>query len=228
MKQCVAVVVLVLTAITSLDAATITYEHPFSEESGDSTDSDGLGDPGDSTLVRHYLGGPADLWTVPLFDFSLGVPEVLLIEIEGTATISGEFHDLRGLESVNPVAYFAVIAAPTSFDEDPFVWFTSTYVEPCTEPCDFSVSTDMASSGYLYPITPDTAPVMVQLGLYGADNFVYYEVAASATIRNSINGVARATYFYEPFAEPIPEPTTLVLLGIGLMGAEWKRRRLQR
>ena len=50
-------------------------------------------------------------------------------------------------------------------------------------------------------------------------------VAAPITLRTSLSGVARATYIYE--VTELPEPSTLLLLGGGLLGAAWKRRRRQ-
>ena len=58
------------------------------------------------------------------------------------------------------------------------------------------------------------------------DSRALYDVSISATFDILITGKAVATYSYEPAATDVPEPTTLLLLGSGLIGAEWKRRLL--
>jgi hypothetical protein len=197
----------------------LTYEQAFS--ASDEQHFPGFDDPSlPGFRDRHYLSGPYELWTIPPFDFSLGTPEVVLIDVEGVITIAGRVEDLGNEPSANLFA----IASVYSVLGDRNLIGAGGGGTSCTEPCDFFFESHHGDSGFLYPITPSMPPLQAVFA-FSPDTFVTYEIAATTTIRHSFSGIARATYLYEPFAEQVPEPTTITLLGTGLATTFLKFRR---
>lgn len=90
-----------------------------------------------------------------------------------------------------------------------------------------SMSADRTSYALGVPLTPDSPPLGTYMVGVHADSRAVYDATIAASFDITINGPATLTYYYTP-AAAIPEPTTLLLLGSGLIGAEWKRRRRQR
>ena len=89
--------------------------------------------------------------------------------------------------------------------------------------------TRIVSVGKSTPYDPEFAAFTVPIPYWSTDTFFVLQdddgiVALPITVRTSLNGVARASYIYAP----VPEPSTLLFLGGGLLGAGWKRKRRQR
>ena len=135
--------------------------------------------------------------SIPAFDFSLGIPEVLIVEVvEGTVAISGQIHDLGGA----PVVHLFVLGSIVDLIGDSVSIGAVAGFKSCTEPCDFLFEAPYpAPVAYLFPITSSVLPLTVPFA-FGTDTFATNELSATATIRTSLSGVARATYVYEPAA----------------------------
>ena len=204
----------------------VTYEHAFNLDAEEFNPS-GSHDP---------LPTPYDLWAIPPFDSSLGIPEVLLIDIEGAVTINGRIDDLAGAREVSVFAIATILglrdrasnvildgykvctAAPCEFSFGPSSFGDFTYVLP-------------TPYGWESPWWDADPGLAVTLPIpYWSFGDTYFALegevghaAAPITLRTGLSGVARATYIYE--VTELPEPSTLLLLGGGLLGAAWTRRR---
>lgn len=215
----------------------VTYEHLFELD-------DALTMPENPSLWSIYnpVPTPFDTWTIPSFDPSLGIPEVLLIDIEATVTLSGRIDDLAGQPEVRLSAIISTLSLLTAGGPNAF----GGGGVRCTEaPCDFSLPGWYSDSTWVLPSSnnigwevpwwdvngyPDTVLTLPLLPWSPDTFFRLYDpngelMAAPITLRTEVSGIARATYLYEPTA--VPEPTTFLLIGSGLLGAEWKRRRIQ-
>lgn len=202
----------------------VTYEHAFDLEAEE--------------FEPIYLPTPYDLWSIPPFDVSLGIPEALVMDIEGTVTVSGRIHDLAGATEVD---LFAVASLSSLYDPRASRHILAGFKVCTAAPCEVSFgpspfrdiaifNPSFSGSFGEFPWDSDPGdPLILRVPHWSFENSYFAlqgdegYVAAPITLRTSVSGIARATYIYE--ATELPEPSTLLLLGGGLLGAAWTRRR---
>lgn len=182
------------------------------------------------------LPTPFGVWTVPAFDFSLGVPEVLLIDVAADVLYTARLHSLNGATEVN---FSAILSTLNLADGSGPNVIGGGFASCTTAPCDFSFSGFVSDSTFVLPLpdksgwqTPwwsDPDPLAMPIPFWSPDTFFRFTdangqlISAPITIRAEVSGTAHATYLYEPFA--VPEPTTVVLVGSGIAAAVARRRK---
>ncbi len=203
----VAVLILITLSIalpSAVHGATIAFEQPFSLSNDYEFEAfpDGAG-----TLDRHYFD-VSTAWSVPVFDPALGTVEALRLDLDGVFSINGQ------LEPDIEARVVTVFMDPITLG--PFGFGTP---QPCVRPCFAKILVDEVwEIGYLQSNPPFVFPIGTHI-----DSHLLYDVSAAGQFQVEFNGVARATYLYDPQA--IPEPASFLLLASGLIGAKFKRRR---
>jgi hypothetical protein len=213
MKHVLTALVVVLTTVASLDAATITFERTFSLTDVNHFPAE-PGAPPDFRARNGFSTSDVE-WMVPAFDPALGTPLALILEVDTVLTFQGSIDFVQGsVEGPEDVLLVANALDPRwggLVGADLMLKSFS-----CAERC------DVLYEGPLYwQFSYDSAfedlpmPYVFTFGLYGSDTFVSYHPDASADFRIDNTGVLRATYDYTA----APEPTSLLLLATGVLGA---------
>ncbi len=153
-------------------------------------------------LDQHFFSVVSTEWDVPLFNPALGT-------VEGLNLVAAPHVETVTWTSDPPLVPVA---------DEVLLWLTD----------NISGERWAAEGEFITGLSyhPNSPPVHWVVGLH-PDSYALFDIGASATFDILITGNATATYQYLP-AATIPEPTTLLLLGSGLIGAEWKRRQRHR
>lgn len=198
MRALLAAVLLLLPS--SLFAATITFEQPFSlvADRHFPAQNDSF-DPG--FIDRHYFGTERLWWEVPAFDHSLGTLLVLFARIEGVLDV--DFTTTPAFSGIRPLAMLTPGGSRLAFVQEGVIELES-------------------------HIGPESLPHLIPIGLDPGDTFFSYPIAFEGHVHVEFSGVASGTYLYDPIVTEVPEPLSLVLVGSGFAAGYHRRRRRRR
>lgn len=193
-----ALIAAVLLALASpLSAATITFGHPFTLAGH----NEFQGSPGNGGIeLQHGFGHLRTEWDVPAFDFALGTPLVLMLDL-----------------AANPSITFTLNPPDASMSQGPFLFLIN--------PVSGARSDATGYSAHIFLVGTEPFHWIIETH---ADSHALFDIGASATFDILITGTAVATYLYEPIVTEVPEPFSIMLLGSGLATGYYHRLRARR